>query len=1004
MWALVNRLLRGLGVSRPSKDGKQHPDLSNFDPEWYLAAYPDVAQQGMDPWTHYRQHGRFENRLPRQNRALEWEHALWRGASMVMLAKLHWLVAEAEATEEERVAGRLALARWFRWQEDWLSVRVELAPNKMLVSGKPLNTPNLALLMVEACCFSLTEEPDSQYLNQLLSDALRYLDREYSDTVDAALAHANAASVKTSFLFRAPNPFARINRIYAQKGLATLTRQSDEQPFTLDNLSATGAAIQAVQEGTSSAQKSVPLVSVIVPVYNAETTVGTALMSLFAQQGVRLEILAVDDASTDNSVAVVQQYSERCPAHVSLRLVQHATNQGAYAARNTGAAEASGEFVTVHDSDDWSHPEKLYHQVEALRANSALKATLSYWARTTPGLLFHRWRLDEHGWVYPNISSLMMRHAIIETLGFWDEVKVNSDTEFRERIVAAYGPESVSEVLPNIPLSFGRSRAESLSQHTASHLSSQFSGMRYHYMAAARHWHAQASTPEALYLPRAAAVRPFYAPREMLRDQAPVINTVEDRLRASALFDPGWYLQRYADLQSAMIEPFAHFCSTGSKEGRDPGPGFSTSGYRRVNQVALAEQRLEPWEHYLLQLTSENAPTSDALPIWPGERVFPGRPCVLLCAHQVGETLFGAERSLLDVLSAMGALRWNVVVLLPEAGNADYEARLLEQSQAVAVVPYGWWVNRREPVTATVEHISRVIDRFSIQAVHANTLVLDEPLHAARLASMPVIVHVRELPAHDPALCETLGATPEEIVTRTHRCADVIIVNSQAAADAFTVSPETDDAAPIHIVPNTIDMAPLQALAARLPSGEFKVGMLSSNLPKKGLDDIEQVAAALKPLAPSVQLYLFGPNNDAIERLLARQVGEKPPINLHYAGYVEHVEQALAEVDAVVNLSHFQESFGRTVLEAMAAARPVVAYEWGALPELIKEGETGYLVPFASPSLVAERLAQLSESPALCQQMGLAGRQRAITEFGAEGLKAALEQSYVVNAVFKSPL
>ncbi|MCB8889550.1 glycosyltransferase [Vreelandella malpeensis] len=977
MWATVIRAWRNRGKT-PISNAKasEREARKGFDPEWYLAQYPDVAAAGLDPWQHYWHHGQFEYRLPRRNRAQEWDHALWRGGEHVVLPRLRALVESDEASDEERFTARLALARWYRWKEQWGEVISILTPQGVLIEGGVPLTPNAALLLVEAGC-RLSRDAWEAGHPGLLDQALAFLQRAFPDTADTALAQANAWGTRNDAL-------QALNRFYARRGLMTLTPFDSALPLGLDNL----AASAAEPDSTPVAQA---LVSVIVPVYNAEAALGTVLRGLFAQRGVRLEILAVDDASTDGSVAVLERWQVDCPAHVMLVVLRHEINQGAYAARNTGAAQATGAFITVHDSDDWSHPEKLYHQVAALENNPGAQASLSHWVRATPALLFHRWRLDEYGWVYPNISSLMIRRGVLETLGFWDEVRVNADTEYRERLEAAFGPGSLVEALPGVPLAIGRASGDSLSQQSASHLTSQFTGMRYHYMAAARQWHAKASAPADLYLSKHPSIRPFQAPVAMVRaPQAPLSDalTDEERLRASSLFDPGWYVERYIDLQSAMIEPFEHFLAVGASEGRDPGPDFSTTGYARRYEEALSTSGQAAWAHYLHALEKGQATHHDALPVWPGERAHAERPTVLLCAHQAGHTLFGAERSLLDVLDAMNTLAWNVVVLLPEAGNAAYEATLKARCKALAVVPYGWWQQGKACHPATTAHVRRLIERLNVDAVHANTLVLDEPLAAAREAKVPAITHVRELPAFDAALCQTLGATPAQLFARTHVVSDLIIANSRVVAQAFG-----GPAAPcVRVVPNTIDMAPLLALPPCVPGpGQaFRVGMLSSNLPKKGLDDLVRVARLLEHRAPSIRLELYGPRSAALERVLA----DSPPANLHDMGYVDTPAEALAAVHTVVNLSHFQESFGRTVLEAMAAARPVVAYAWGALPELVVEEQTGYLVPFGKAEAVADHLVYLARSPRSCLALGEAGRQRARAHFGPRQLAEALRQGY----------
>ncbi|MGP9535205.1 MULTISPECIES: glycosyltransferase [unclassified Halomonas] len=969
-----------------------------FDAEWYLTAYPDVAQAGIEPWEHYLRHGKAEGRLPRRNRALAWDHALWRGAHAVMLARLQALLEDAAASADEQQSARWALARWYAWQQGWEGVITCLLPTddrKALIINNGL--PGTALLAVEALCrLQLVGKAHPLFSTQMLA-LLKALEEHSPDQSDTYLAKANA------LLAQQGSDDARLkvlNQLFAAHGLSAITQHDNAAPLSLDNLSIHNSPLTI--HPSPFTPHSPPLISVIVPLYNAAHTVGTALRSLLDQQGVRLEILVVDDASEDDSTQEVARWQRMAPMHVSLTLIHHATNQGAYAARNTGLAAATGDFVTTHDSDDWSHPQKLISQWRALEANPEAKACLSSWVRVTPELLFHHWRLDEYGWVYPNISSLLLRREVIDTLGYWDAVSVNADTEYRERVAAAFGIESVITALPGIPLAFGRADDGSLSQHSRSHLATQFTGLRYRYMAAARRWHALAENAQQLYMPQYPAQRPFVAPSAMLRptDTLQASLAEIDVVSESALFDAGWYLERYIDLQQASIEPLEHFYSTGALEQRDPGPHFSLSGYcRRYPEVKASGQH--PLVHFMVE---GHAKGLEPLPIWQGKREFSRRPTVLLCAHQAGAALYGAERSLLDILDAMLELRWNVIVALPETNNAEYEQALLTRCKALAVLPYGWWQVGREPVSATVGYFRDLIKRFAVDAVHGNTVVLAEPYVAARQEGVPTLVHVRELPAHDEALCATLGATPEQVVEHVHQHADVIIANSACVAQAFAREANEDTQPPAQcVVPNTIEMAPLLAL----PDGGFdteqaarvRAGMLSSNIAKKGLADAEEMAGHLQTLAPGVEVVLYGARTAEIEALLKRQAQGLAPANITFAGYVQRPEEALAQLDIVVNLSRFQESFGRTVLEAMAAARPVVAYDWGALGELVVEGETGFLVPVGDTLVAAQQVAKLASAPEQCRVFGQAGRLRAETQFNATQLRHALVNAYKLTYV-----
>ena len=105
-----------------------------------------------------------------------------------------------------------------------------------------------------------------------------------------------------------------------------------------------------------------PLLSVIVPVYNAEKYVKKCLDSIINQTYSNMEIIVVDDGSTDNSGNICDVYTHTSPW---LRVL-HTRNQGPVIARVTGLAEANGEFVAFVDSDDWveaDHYEKYMNIV-----------------------------------------------------------------------------------------------------------------------------------------------------------------------------------------------------------------------------------------------------------------------------------------------------------------------------------------------------------------------------------------------------------------------------------------------------------------------------------------------------------------------------------------------------------------------------------------------------------------------------------------------------------------
>jgi len=104
-----------------------------------------------------------------------------------------------------------------------------------------------------------------------------------------------------------------------------------------------------------------PTVSAIIPTYNRADVLPAAIDSVLAQTHEDLELLVVDDGSTDDTEAVVTGYDDD-----RVRYVAHETNRGANVARNTGIEEAKGTYVAFLDSDDRWRPTKLQRQLDRL--------------------------------------------------------------------------------------------------------------------------------------------------------------------------------------------------------------------------------------------------------------------------------------------------------------------------------------------------------------------------------------------------------------------------------------------------------------------------------------------------------------------------------------------------------------------------------------------------------------------------------------------------------------
>ena len=190
-----------------------------------------------------------------------------------------------------------------------------------------------------------------------------------------------------------------------------------------------------------------PLVSVLIPCFNAERFVGAALESVLAQTYSPIEVIVVDDGSTDGSAGVLEPFRARGVTIV------HQANAGQCAAANRALAVARGDFIKFFDADDLLHPEMIERQVRALAGRNDAIA-LGEWARfhhdpaeaTFHALAMYRdadpvdWLAGEWigGQPMMQCAMFLVPKPILDVTGGWDErLSLINDFEFFARVLSA---------------------------------------------------------------------------------------------------------------------------------------------------------------------------------------------------------------------------------------------------------------------------------------------------------------------------------------------------------------------------------------------------------------------------------------------------------------------------------------------------------------------------------------------------------------------------------------
>jgi len=267
--------------------------------------------------------------------------------------------------------------------------------------------------------------------------------------------------------------------------------------------------------GTAEGQHGGPLVSVIMSTCNSQSTAAHAIESILAQSHRNLELIVVDDASTDATPELVRQWAAR---DHRIRLIGNDRNVGTYVSRNRAMAMARGTFVTFHDSDDWAHPQRIAVHVAEMQKRPKVQVSRSNWLRLKPDgeIFFRRWG---ETFAHANPASLFLRREVIERAGYFDAVRFGADSEYWFRLHRLIGRSGVLSL--EHCLGLGRIRDGSLTRSGAGAMDAEnFSPVRSSYNYSYLTWHAS-QAPEALALPERPAQRPFWAPADMLQGDLP---------------------------------------------------------------------------------------------------------------------------------------------------------------------------------------------------------------------------------------------------------------------------------------------------------------------------------------------------------------------------------------------------------------------------------------------------------------------------------------------------
>ncbi len=330
-----------------------------------------------------------------------------------------------------------------------------------------------------------------------------------------------------------------------------------------------------------------------------------------------------------------------------------------------------------------------------------------------------------------------------------------------------------------------------------------------------------------------------------------------------------------------------------------------------------------------------------------------------------------------------------VFVILPEAREID----LLDQSLAQAGIrTHRLTLIGDQPGNVRLQKISQLVRLLKEEKADVFHQHRTGPFHgkwailAARLAGTPVALATEHSAPDQP-----VGLSKRLVNRLADRLLDrLIVVSDENRKRQVQIAGRQDDL--LTVVHNGIDLQRFEQVEPRmrkslrqsleLPEAAYVLGFVGRLHPVKGAVDFLQALVVLAPRYPDVYGVVVGegPQDDDL-RQKAKVEGIESRVR--FMGFRNDVPQILQALDVFI-LPSLDEPFGLVVAEAGAAGLPVVATRVGGVPEIIKDGITGILIPPHSPDEIVCAVEELIQRPDLARSLADAGRKRAEESFSQE--------------------
>ena len=308
----------------------------------------------------------------------------------------------------------------------------------------------------------------------------------------------------------------------------------------------------------------------------------------------------------------------------------------------------------------------------------------------------------------------------------------------------------------------------------------------------------------------------------------------------------------------------------------------------------------------------------------------------------------GGQRNLLDLLPAIRGRGWKAIVAAPGVGPLFNAAR--EEGAETERITLGQYANGKKAAGDAIRFVSDTARLQHWIARHDSDLISvggPRMLVAAALSARrrPVIFQAQHFFEESRALDVARWAIRHSKVK--------VVANSRYVAKQF----ERD--ANVQIVYNGIPEIPFKP---REFGQSWRIGVIGRIAPMKGQTDFLRAAAMIAPKLPGARFVICGAPMFCPATYVQEvdRLAEGLPVD--HLGWREDVHKVLQDLDLLVVPSTKAEATTRVILEAFAAGVPVVGYAIAGIPEIVRDGVSGFLVPECEPGALARKIIEISKA------------------------------------------